>query len=1101
MNRLAIPAVFALLLIAQNLFGGVRIAILGDIDENRLEINCLTATLSKEPGVELLERSEIDRILKEQELSLANSSDESQALKIGAILGAQGMIIIKSFEWDGRHVLSARLVATRSGAILDAWVQDTPPKEAGHFSDAIRYKFVPLFQKLSIDRKDVIAISLLDIRSPVDTSEGKELERKITLLLSQRLMLDKSFVVLERWRLGNIAWEKELGLDANPLWTGSYMLDGSVESLPNGKGALNITLRLRKPGRTEPELIAVSGSTLDLKGLVESMVPPLKRKLGASVSESTPWDMAKEADFYFKEAEWLLRAGSYERAREAAKSAQALGRNGPELDILIAKTYQESVAYDIIIKLERFMRGADDYCDYRSRALFECYERDDAETHANALELFENLLAWMDILLKLPDSSAKERLYSESDSYQRIELALCRSVEALAYLYAGKCGIPDGRLLERAKLLRALCRKTLPAFLEAYARDHFGWRFMKKTYIDCIRFFPEIPEDSITLYKAMLNRDGTPFKDKDLRWAILSWPCKDCEWLADWDALAELSKSPDKLKGRGSSKTPRADKLWADFLDSLRSGSERDKIDATIFMCALIDGNRLKDAGKNDAESLAWKHKDEIFQMNDPLSSRVLLSAANSFDLDVKMASYAFSKDGYIDLQTLCSLLCGYGAERMLSKTPKLGLKLAEDWKSYKARNAALLSGKHVDAESVKALDAALLKYLEDAAPKKPLSERKFQAKLVKPAVLLDFFKDMGWTPPDRCGMDIFSCDWREGKLLISASVFNCDNRGYMGDDAMAVLCVKGASCKYDLFPMKDFDDLAFCRLFGDGRRWVLTGKYGKVFRKKASDSKWESIATLPFQNPEAAVIHAGKAYILYSGRVNDDTSPSGIVSVDLKNGSWETIASSRRNPPETPLDNCPSFSCTLFSVSGNGKLLVQISPRGNSWSDKDLKTAVCDLSTKKWETPQLAFKYGSYSRTPSTLWIGDLRGKGIAGFDMKTGELSSVPGMKSYLSPELEKLSSLDFNVYYGENLLFDGTNRIALSQLGWNVVQARLLSPEGDELKKSIVEIDSDLLRNMRARYGRIFSDGVNLYMLFSLEHSCHPVLVVLRLQEVFQ
>jgi len=1097
------------LFFTQSLFAdGVRIAILGDLDKERAEVDSLTSSLSKEPGVELVERSEIDKILKEQALSLSSSSDEGQALKIGSILGANGMIVVKSFEWEGKRVLGARLVATSSGAILDAWIQDVPSVEAGRFADAVRFKFVPLFKKLSLERKDVIAVSLLSVRSPVDTQEGRTLERSLTLLLSQRLMMEKSFLVLERWRLGSLAWEKELNLDSDSLWTGSCVLDGSVEALerPGEKSQVKATLRFRRPGSKEPEFISARGDSSDLKGLVESLMPPLRKLLRAPGQDSVAasWDIGKEADLYFKEAEWLIRAGSYERARESANSAKALGRAERDVDLLLAKACQEAVQYDVK-KLNRFM-SSDIHGECKSLGPLELLARTDARTRADAMALFDDLLVWWDsILNKLP--LVEGDFIFDEDSKIRVDSALWRSIEALSCLYSGKCGLPDERLLERGKILRSFCRKAMPAFMAAYGKDRFRCEYMRaSTYIACIRLFPETPEESLVLYKELLGGGKLPFEREKVRYALLTWPWKNDEWLVDWSCLAEMAKSPGSLEmNDGRSKAPKGDALWDSYIASLRSGSEGDKIDAAILTRASEKALNLNGPGKSDAEALAWNYRDEIFKRKDPLCCHLLIAAADSdsSDLEFRLASYAFSKRGYVNLKILSSMLSSSAEQLELKKNPALAKRLAGEWEAYKGRNASLVSSKKADMESVKELDAVLAKYLDEGAAKEAAPARSVPSVSVKPLAVFDFFQSIGWAPLENCCLNVNDAYWDDGRLLIYG---HCRNPSGTRQSSSSFISISAdaSSAKCELLPSERMPDAseALCRFARSGPAWIFAGSGGGLFRGSASGSALEKIADIPFFYPERLLVHGGMAYVFYSGNISDETSPSGIVEVDLTKGSWEVLASSRRNPPESPLDERPAYSCGLFSIAESGRFLVQVHPRDN-WVEKDIQTFLFDPSRRKWEMQKMDFKYGSDSLTPSTLWIGDLRGSWLPGFDMNTGELSGVQGIKGYKRPEgLEKLGSEDFKVYYGESLIFDGTNRIAFSQLNWSALQIRLLSQDGQELRKAVVEVDSELLRKTRSRYGRIFADGLNIYLLFAREQTvgAHPFLVVLSLRDVF-
>ena len=92
---------FAVDVLPAEVLAGTRIAILGDLGENLAEIDTLTESLSKEPGVELVERTDIDKIITEQKLSLLGVTMDD-AIKAGALLGAKGVIIIKSFEWAAK---------------------------------------------------------------------------------------------------------------------------------------------------------------------------------------------------------------------------------------------------------------------------------------------------------------------------------------------------------------------------------------------------------------------------------------------------------------------------------------------------------------------------------------------------------------------------------------------------------------------------------------------------------------------------------------------------------------------------------------------------------------------------------------------------------------------------------------------------------------------------------------------------------------------------------------------------------------------------------------------------------------------------------------
>jgi len=68
------------------------LAILTGTKELRAHADVLTAAFSGVAGVTLLERDQIDKVLREQELSLAQVHD---AVKIGRLINAKGILLLE----------------------------------------------------------------------------------------------------------------------------------------------------------------------------------------------------------------------------------------------------------------------------------------------------------------------------------------------------------------------------------------------------------------------------------------------------------------------------------------------------------------------------------------------------------------------------------------------------------------------------------------------------------------------------------------------------------------------------------------------------------------------------------------------------------------------------------------------------------------------------------------------------------------------------------------------------------------------------------------------------------------------------------------------
>ncbi len=83
----------------------VKIAIIGDAGKFRAEMDLLTVALSSEKNLVVLDRTDIDLVLKEHEIMLSEISKNS--IRIGKLLGADGIILLKSFNFSGKEYTSA----------------------------------------------------------------------------------------------------------------------------------------------------------------------------------------------------------------------------------------------------------------------------------------------------------------------------------------------------------------------------------------------------------------------------------------------------------------------------------------------------------------------------------------------------------------------------------------------------------------------------------------------------------------------------------------------------------------------------------------------------------------------------------------------------------------------------------------------------------------------------------------------------------------------------------------------------------------------------------------------------------------------------------
>ena len=206
----------ALLLPAQT-HGTVRLALIAETGEAAAASDVLTAQLSGNLRLHLLERNEIEKVYREQMLSAGNKD----YLKLGRILGADGLMLLDVVRTKQATNLMARLIAVKPGVVLADEGFTWPLAHMDEWSLSFAKHLNLFLPKLTVLAKDTIPISVVNLRSAVPSAEAQEAEQQLKLLTIQRLSQERQFFVLERQRMQLLSEEKELKSDESAFWNGS----------------------------------------------------------------------------------------------------------------------------------------------------------------------------------------------------------------------------------------------------------------------------------------------------------------------------------------------------------------------------------------------------------------------------------------------------------------------------------------------------------------------------------------------------------------------------------------------------------------------------------------------------------------------------------------------------------------------------------------------------------------------------------------------------------------------------------------------------------------------------------------------------------------
>lgn len=338
--------VLTLLLFSASLFAQtnapVKLALISETDEVSPAADVLTATLSGNGKIQLLERDEIEKVYREQGMSEANRDD----LKLGRLLGADGLLLLNVVRTRQATNLTARLIAVKPGVVLTDGSFPWPLKDTTQWAQSAATYLDSFLPKLTVLAKDAIPISVVNLRAAIQSGEEQEAERELKLLTIQRLSQERQFFVLERQKMQLLGEEKTLSSDESAFWDGSYLLDGVVDQNGYSKDTITINGRLTPPKGGAPLLFEVSGNRTNLAEVVNKLADKVAELLNVN-STVKEWKAADEAQQYFDEAKWALKWGVFQEAEAAADSSWALGKKDLDCAVVRVNSYLSELSADV----------------------------------------------------------------------------------------------------------------------------------------------------------------------------------------------------------------------------------------------------------------------------------------------------------------------------------------------------------------------------------------------------------------------------------------------------------------------------------------------------------------------------------------------------------------------------------------------------------------------------------------------------------------------------------------------------------------------------------------------------------------------------------
>lgn len=572
----------------------VKLALVAETGEAGPALDVLTASLSGNGNVQLLERSEIDRVYREQGMSKGNRDD----IKAGRILGADGLLLLDVLRTRQATNLVVRLVAVKPGVVLADEAFSWPIENIGDWASPMADHLALFLAKLALSVKDAIPISVVNLRSAISSSEEQEIERQLKLLTIQRLSREPQFFVLERERMQTLGEEKALQVDESAFWNGAYLLEGIIDQNGFSKDLMTIDVRL-SPAKGGTSLsFKVTGDRTNLASIVNSLAMEVAAalKVNASIKE---WNAIDEAAQYYDESKWALRWGIFPEAQAAADSSWALGKKDADSALVRVGAYLGEVSASMG-KYRRFKEDFDN--NLRLITVHTPPSPDNIGKAIHALEVYYEFDS------NLSDAEAKvvyrrkgpNNLQNSDWAQAGLNDLDTASSVLLSFNAEPKSAVPVAADLGRLRSLVRTVAGHMSKEESQFARVNHRFPDVARAELLWGCLWQETPENTVTRYRELTG--DLHFSDTHMQWWIRQPLPGQAPWYAPEARMPRLTAWNDADRNR-------LPDVWDAFLREL---------DGSTNVYLNLEGKalRLADAHGKDAITAAFTNLLDAFVTN-----------------------------------------------------------------------------------------------------------------------------------------------------------------------------------------------------------------------------------------------------------------------------------------------------------------------------------------------------------------------------------------------------------------------------------------------------------------------------------------------------
>lgn len=448
----------------------------------------VTAELSGEPNLKLLERAQLQQAVNEWSLTRSGKTSVGQSIQTGNLLGADGLIILS----QAGAAPQAKIVSTATGLVLRVLPGDKA--RPGQWAERIRYAVLDHAPLLNEGAEALTLVSIPLITSTRNDVQTVDESRTLSQALGIYLGAIDGVYLLDRRDMLQLAGEKMLSQDQRAFYSSGWLVDGSFDTVG---GQLEITVRLRQRQDGAEKVLRATGKVDDpaavMIALSQQAAEIFQNNTGAVKSR------ASDGGVYLSEAQRAFNMRQYESAQHAADAAWVLGNRSDKVLRLRVLTRMQRLRTLQELHEQKIgrLRGAAQVMGYRAPFLVEQIDSREL-TATQCINLADDLLAIYQAATRRRDGFS----HSELDVLMFYPEALKGMLMPLTALHS----VSDEKSHQRAlRHLREQLLKTTRTLLEI-ARENNYPHLYQSVFHTYLQALPYLIRDEDALFTELMER-------------------------------------------------------------------------------------------------------------------------------------------------------------------------------------------------------------------------------------------------------------------------------------------------------------------------------------------------------------------------------------------------------------------------------------------------------------------------------------------------------------------------------------------------------------------------------------------------------------------